>query len=91
MKKFPVQVVGSLERIAYAASAIISELLLLFAILSPPRIFRTAAVSIAVSGHNEFTPIENFEPYHIEEFNRFILCAKYYIPIKSFNNQFFLL
>lgn len=34
-----------------------------------------------------FSPIENFEPYHIEEFNRFILCAKYYIPIKSFNNR----
>ena len=32
-----------------------------FAVLSPPRIFRTAAVSIAVSGHNEFTPMENFQ------------------------------
>jgi len=37
-----------------------------------------------------FKPIEEFKPYHLKDFKRFILCAKYYIPIKPINNRFVL-
>ena len=35
-------------------------------------------------------PIDIFEPYHIKEYKRFILCASYYLPIKLHNNRFVL-
>ena len=60
MKKFPVQSDDERVRMAWAASAMISGVRLILAMPSPPSKLRTAAVSIAVSGHNELTPIASF-------------------------------
>ena len=55
MKKLPVVSRDGRRKIACAASARISGERLIAATLSPPSRLRTAAVSIAVSGHSEFT------------------------------------
>jgi len=37
-----------------------------------------------------FKPIKVFEPYKLDNYKRFILFAKYYIPIRPINNRFVL-
>ena len=54
-QKFPVNLLGSLHNIAYAASAIIAGVLEAFIMESPP-IKSIAAVAIAVAGQIALTP-----------------------------------
>ena len=66
MQKFAVNLVGSLHKIAYAASAMISGVLEAFNIASPPSI-STAAVAMGVAGHIALTPeVKNHEVLDLE-------------------------